>query len=211
MGIEVVGQEIIPGPPTQNFEVSAYISTKRILFGPFIMKKMRQFPSQFGVGTSGVSVKNERLRHHAQEVFFKMGLKGFINAEFKWDSRRQSYRYIETNPRVWQQIDLATSCGLDLCLVQYQDLTGQEPQRAENYREGIRWVNPIPDYYSFLESRHSNQSSFRQWLQSWKHTKVWGIFSLLDPWPSLWPLLFTRQLPALAWRTFLSLVASSTR
>jgi predicted ATP-grasp superfamily ATP-dependent carboligase len=203
LGLDVIVQEIIPGPPTLNYEVSAYIAREGRYFGPFIMQKLRQFPAELGTGTAGESVAREDLARHAQTLMLRMGLSGMVNTEFKWDEREWKWAYIETNPRVWQQVELCRRCGLDLPLIQYRDLTRQELPGAAGYAVGVRWIDPVPDTFAFLESLRARELTLKRWLQSFRHCRVWGIFSLWDPWPAIRAQVMTR--------TFLSLCLTAIR
>lgn len=184
--INVLVQEIIPGPSSNNYEISYYVSTKGEQFGPFIMRKLRQYPVDFGVGTMGESLHSEKIKPIADALIKKMQIRGFANMELKWDPRDQEYKYIETNLRVWQQIDLCRACGWDLAWIQYLDLTGQEIDSSvfqREYVDGLRWVDPWNDIYSFLDQWGRRQLSVFSWLRSLKNIASLGVISRKDPKP----------------------------
>jgi predicted ATP-grasp superfamily ATP-dependent carboligase len=191
-------QEIIPGPASNNYEVSYYISSQGQTFGPFIMQKLRQFPVDFGVGTIGESIHSEKIKKIADSLIEKMQIRGFANMELKWDPRDKEYKYIETNIRVWQQIDLCHACGWDLASIQYLDLTGQDVKSIlpqSNYLAGQRWIDPWNDIYSFLVHWGDQRLSFRTWFESWKNIISWGSFSKTDLKPACqWYTLLMRSL-----------------
>ena len=47
--------------------------------------------------------------------------KGFANVEFKYDPRDDSYKFIEINARVWQQIGLAEALGINFPMLAYRN------------------------------------------------------------------------------------------
>ena len=202
LGLEIVAQEIVPGPPSTNYEVSAYVSSRGEISGPFVMQKYRQHPVDFGAGTMGQSIVHPELAALMREFLVRLktrGFAGFANTEFKWDERDGKFKYIETNPRVWQQIGLAAKCGLDFAEIQYRDLTNQPaPRPAGDYRSGVKWVDPVRDAYSFIENRKRGRLTFTEWISSLSGARAFGIFSWKDPWPAFRSIVLTRQMPALA-------------
>ena len=201
LGLDMVAQEIVPGPASGNFEVSAYVSSRGEISAPFIMQKDRQFPVDFGAGTMGRSVVYPELAMMMRKFLAKLrisGFSGFANTEFKWDERDGKFKYIETNLRVWQQIALATKCGLNFPLMQYRDLTNQPAlEHIGAYRADVGWMDPVRDGYSGIESRMQGRLNLRAWLGSLSGVRVFGIFSWRDPWPALKTVVLTRQIPAL--------------
>jgi predicted ATP-grasp superfamily ATP-dependent carboligase len=175
---DVIIQEVIPGPSSNNYEVSHYITTSGKRYGPFIMQKFRQFPNYFGTGTSGESIKNQEIKDLADNLIQQLSIRGFANTEFKWDPIRGQYVFIETNLRVWQQIDFCKKCGLDLAWIQYLDVTDQLKDDLENdYKTNVGYIDLLYDIYAFLGLWGKNKLTFRLWLRSWKHVVSWGVLS----------------------------------
>lgn len=194
--LSVVVQEIIPGGPENNFEVSAYVDQTGRCWGPFIMRKLRQHPRELGTGTLGESVRHPELEREATELFRRLGIRGFINAEFKWDPRERDFKFIEANLRVWQQVALAAACGLNLPLVQYQDLAGAPIQSDSEYRTGLLWVDPLRDALAVIEERGLGLRSRPGFWKALASASVHGIFRRDDPWPALRSQLFGWIMPA---------------
>ena len=55
-----------------------------------------------------------------------LGFHGISQVEFKRDPRDGRYKLMEVNPRLWQWHGLAAACGVDLPLIAYRDLTGEQ-------------------------------------------------------------------------------------
>ena len=51
---------------------------------------------------------------------------GISQVEFKRDPRDGRFKLMEVNPRLWQWHGLAAACGVDLPLIAYRDLTGEQ-------------------------------------------------------------------------------------
>lgn len=176
--IDAICQEIIPGAVNNQFEVSHYVTQSKTIVGPFIMRKIRQFATDYGTGSAGISVKNKELEALSTALVKKMDLQGFVNTEFKWDPVAKKYVFIECNLRVWQQIDLANKCGLDFAWISYLDVTGQLNKPINDYKEGITWIDPFMDAYSFLTLWGRGQLTLCEWLKSLHNVRSRGIFSL---------------------------------
>ena len=178
--IKVLIQEIIPGPIDQHFEVSIYVDQNSTLSAFFVMKKLRQFPVEFGVGTFGISVENSALKELAKKWVESTQFRGIGNLEFKWDYRDKSFKFIEINLRVWQQIELARLCGVDFSKYMYADLTGQSLPGPQSYLIGKRWIDPLKDWFSFVKSDTSSPPSLKRWLREISQSQVLGIYQKND-------------------------------
>ena len=59
-----------------------------------------------------------------------LGFHGISQVEFKRDPRDGRYKLMEVNPRLWQWHGLAAACGVDLPLIAYRDLTGEQVEHV---------------------------------------------------------------------------------
>lgn len=184
-GIKVIVQEIIPGPASNNWEVSAYVDSKGRLLGEFIIRKIRQYPSDFGFATMTVSAHNPEVEKLGQRLIEGLVWRGFINMEFKFDPINKTYKFIELNPRVWQQVNHAEKLGLNFPLMQYLDMLGLENKTAKKYREGVKWLDLKWDTTSSLKKIVRKEMTVWQWLGSLIGAQIEGLFSLDDMHPFL--------------------------
>ena len=161
-------QEIIPGPETNHYKSSCYLSRNGEILLAFGLQKIRQQPVGFGFGCLVQSIKYPEMLDLGKEFFSKIGYRGAGSAEFKLDRRDSKLKLIELNPRYWQQNGLSDRCGMNFPLMNYLELTGGEPKAVRDYRSGIKWVNIYSDIESFREYRQRGQISLRQWLASFR-------------------------------------------
>jgi D-aspartate ligase len=110
---EPMVQEVIPGGDDELYTLGSYLSPDGEALGLFCGRKLRQTPP--GIGTCRVG-------------------------EAVWVARDGAYKLMEVNPRLFQWHGLAASCGVDLPLIAYRDLTGErvEPVSADGTRK--RWA-----------------------------------------------------------------------
>ncbi len=184
-GIKVIIQAIIPGPASNNWEVSAYVDSKGRLLGEFIIRKIRQYPSDFGFATMTVSARNPEVEELGRKLLEGLAWRGFINMEFKYDPHDKTYKFIELNPRVWQQVNHAEKLGLNFPLMQYLDMLGKENEPVKTYREGVKWFDFKWDTIASLKRILRKEMSLRQWINSLMGAQIQGSFSFDDMRPFL--------------------------
>jgi len=178
-------QEIIPGPDTNHYKASCYISRNGKVLLAFGLQKIRQQPAGFGFGCLVQSVEYPEMLALGKSFFTKIGYRGTGSAEFKLDLRDGKLKLIELNPRYWQQNALAEKCGMNFPLTDYLELTDREPEAVLDYRCGIKWVNIYSDFESFREYRERGQLSGVQWLRSLKGEKIYSDLDREDILPGL--------------------------
>lgn len=184
-GIEVMVQEIIPGPNTNHSKVNVYINNKGKVLALFTLRKIRQYPVEFGVGSCVESIYNDELRELGLKFFQGINYCGIGSIEFKKDERDGKFKLIELNPRYWQQNSLSTVCGMNFPLIQYLDLTGQNPKPQTQFSEGVKWLDAIADFQSFWDYYRRGKLSLWRWLRSFKSIKSFATFALDDFGPFL--------------------------
>lgn len=184
-GLPVIVQGLVQGPNTSHFKVCGYFAgdgEARALVG---MRKIRQYPTDFGVGSLMESAEDPELGELGLRLFRALDWRGPGSIEFKRDQRDGEWKLIELNPRLWQQHGLAARCGVDFVEVQYRDRTGQAA-RESTYRLGVRWLDGLQDFRSAREHRRAGRLGFRQWLGSLRGVREFALFAPDD----LRPLAF---------------------
>lgn len=189
-GVNGLVQEIIPGPDTNHFKSSCYLSRNGEVLLAFGLQKIRQQPVGFGFGCLVQSVEYPEMLDLGKTFFRRIGYRGVGSAEFKWDFRDNEFKLIELNPRYWQQNALAEKCGMNFPLTDYLELTGGEPEVVTDYTPGIKWVNIYSDFESFREYRHKEQLSARQWVRSLRGEIMYSDLEWGDMKPGLHEILF---------------------
>jgi predicted ATP-grasp superfamily ATP-dependent carboligase len=184
-GLEVMVQEIIPGPTPNIVGVDTYASEEGDAIAVFVTRKVRQYPVEFGVGTCLESIHNKEALSIALRYLQGIHYRGIGEIEFKRDSRDGTYKLIELNARPWTQVIQATYAGINLPLIQYMDLTGQPMPTLEDYQDGIKWLDAARDLMSFHESYQGRGPWPLAWLRSIRGTRCHAYYSFDDPKPFL--------------------------
>jgi len=184
-GLQVMVQTIILGPNTNHFKVNVYMSTTGEPLAMFTLRKIRQYPIEFGVGTVVESLRFPELVDLGLHFFRSIGYRGIGSIEFKKDERDSKLKMIELNPRLWQQNIHATVCGINFPLIQYLDLTNQAPHPQTEFVEGIKWLDAVADFQAFWDYFRRGELSPWAWLRSWVGTRAFATFA----WDDLGPFL----------------------
>lgn len=175
-------QPFIVGPNTNHHKVCAYIGADGEPLVCIGMRKVRQFPVDFGVGTLMESADDPELAEMGLRLCRALQWRGPVSIEFKRDERDGAWRLIELNPRLWQQHGLAARCGVDFSLLQYADLTGS-PVTCGGYQLGVRWLDEFSDPRSAWHHARRGRLTAGQWLASFGRVRVAAVFALDDPRP----------------------------
>lgn len=183
--IEVVLQEIVPGGDSQVYVFPVYVSRQGEVLGYANIKKLRQWPVDFGIGAFDISVIEPGLTETALKMIRNSGYRGMASTEYKLDIRDGLFKLIDINPRTCMIGELAIASGVDLPWLYYLDVTGQKVAPVTQSKIGIKWFCFEWDLTSFLEYRRRGQLTLFGWLSSLKGEKVYAYFAKDDIKPFL--------------------------
>ncbi len=184
-GIPLMVQEFVVGPSSNMYSIATYISRSGWMAPPCIWQKVRQFPTDFGVGSFVRTVKNPIIEDLGARMLLGTNYSGIGEIEFKKDARDGQFKLIELNARSWLQNPLSARAGTDTAYLQYCDLTGQDPPSLEPCAEGIRWVDLLSDLETYWALRKRKELRMKEWIRSWLGAEVHAYAALDDPRPWL--------------------------
>jgi len=183
--LQVLVQSIILGPNTNHHKVNVYMGCSGEPLAVLTLRKIRQYPTEFGVGTVVESVRYPELVELGLAFFRGIGYRGIGSIEFKVDDRDGRLKMIELNPRLWQQNVHATACGINFPLVAYMDLIGQPPEPQTAFAVGVKWLDAMADFQSFWDYYRRGKLSPWEWLRSLRGVRSFATFAWDDPGPFL--------------------------
>jgi len=98
----------------------------------FVGHKERSYPAQAGLTSLGRWVDNPELHHQATELLTRVGFRGIVDLDYRFDPRTGTYKLLDFNPRLGAQFRLfSDTAGVDVVIAAHLDLTGREiPQGA---------------------------------------------------------------------------------
>lgn len=180
-GVAFLIQEVIPGDCVNNVEISFYYDSKGVPISMFIFRKLRQYPDEYGYGCAIESFADEKLSRFFIEKFNEIGWRGFANVELKYDSEQNEYKFIEINPRVWQQIGVAESLGFNFPMMLYDELCNKAHKNFYMLSKSeFRAVDPIPDLISAFKLIIEKRLTFTGWSRSRNGALYFGTYAKDD-------------------------------
>jgi len=195
-GIEIMIQEIIPGPASNMFCIDAYFDQGGNPKGLFAYRRIREWPLGFGNGSLIESIPLSMVyltKDIMVRYFSTLGFHGLIDAEFKRDVRDGCFKFLEVNPRTWWQNSFPTKCGVNLIFIAYLDAIGCKINFEKNYKEHLKWIYFLNDVRSVMKLFKRKEVTIRKWLSSLHLIKDYAFFSADDLIPFISNLLFTMQ------------------
>lgn len=178
-------QSYITNPDDNLFSLSLYVSQTGEVLAAFPRKQVRQYPPNSGTVSLAISERNHELVANGTHFCQSIGYRGIAGLEYKLDREDNQYKLLDFNPRLMLSDGLTAYCGINLALIQYLDLTGQGPAPRREYREGVKWLDTMADFYSFRQYHERGELGFKDWLNSLRRARVFALFAWDDPLPFL--------------------------
>jgi predicted ATP-grasp superfamily ATP-dependent carboligase/glycosyltransferase involved in cell wall biosynthesis len=167
-GLEVMLQEIVPGPDSEVVNYNAYAWGGRSLV-EFTARQIRKAPPHFGSPRVAVSELIPELIEPGRATLRALGFEGFACSEFKRDPRDGQYKIVDVNGRHNLSCLLAVRCGINFPLLHYRHLMYGEVPTPAGFTPGIFWVDAFRDVaYSLrhlIEEHHSPRMYLAPYLR----------------------------------------------
>lgn len=196
-GIDLLAQELIPGPETRIESYHVYVDGQGQVAGEFTGRKLRTHPAVCGHSTA-LTVTDSRgeaadVAALGRDVAARVGLRGVAKFDFK-RAPDGSLHLLEINPRFNLWHHLGAVAGVNLPALVYADLTGRARPLPAVARPGPCWCRLDKDRLAAREAGMSTLS----WL-GWVARCEARPIAWDDPMPFLQPKLarLGRLLPSL--------------
>ncbi len=181
-----VVQNYIPGGEDSNYSFHAYFNRHSEPLGYFVGRKIRTYPKDGGISTYLELVKEPEVERIGLEILRKLNFVGPVKLDFRKEVRDERFYLLEVNSRntLWNY--LGAVCGINIPLITWADLKGENCKLQAEYKTGVRWLSFHNDFRAFLRSYHpDNDLSWMQWVYSYKGPKIYDFFAWDDPLPWL--------------------------
>lgn len=178
-GIEVMLQEIIPGPPSNSYQLEGYYDMNHRPTILFARQRLRIWPPGFGNTTLCVSIPMAELakeKEDVNELIRTIGYSGLMSAEFKKDLRDGTLKFLEVNARAWWHFWLSARCGADIIFSSYLDAIGEETKYIDIYETGVKSVYLTLDLVTSACMMLTGDLSFLDWASSLNGPKEFAYF-----------------------------------
>jgi predicted ATP-grasp superfamily ATP-dependent carboligase len=184
-GHSALVQSYITSPDDNLFSLSLYVSEKGEVLGAFPRRQVRQYPPNSGTVTLAIGEANAELVASGAHFCRSIGYRGIVGLEYKRDREDDRYKLLDFNPRLMLSDALTAYCGINLPLLQYLDLTGQDPAPRREYAQGITWLESMADFQAFKQYHERGELPLKDWLKSIRRARVFALFAWDDPLPFL--------------------------
>lgn len=184
VGCELV--EWIPGGDDQIYAHCVYVDRHGEPRGGVTVHKIRQSPPGFGVARVAEAVKDlPQLREMTLALVKKIGFRGMAAAEFKYDQRDGTFRFIELNGRSVIYNSLLRRAGLDLARLAWADHMEQRCDKGGfNGWSGV-WVNLHADLFYSALRRREHRVGWGDFIAPYTRPIIDAAWELADPRPFL--------------------------
>jgi predicted ATP-grasp superfamily ATP-dependent carboligase len=177
-------QERIPREG-DSLGVSALFDENSKVKAAFVHRRLREFPISGGPSTLRESVSHPQVLELGLSLLKALDWIGVAMVEFKMDSRDNTPKLMEVNPRFWGSLQLAIFSGVDFPYLIYRMARGERFEPVLTYEVGrrCRWLLP-GDLFHFL----TNPNRFHlspSFFDFFNENTCYDIISIKDPWPVL--------------------------
>ena len=165
-GVGLMLQEYIPGGPGHDWFFHGYCDGSSTCRPAFTGVKERSYPAHAGLTSLGRSTANTRLRDEVTGLLARLGYRGILDLDLRWDARDDQYKLLDFNPRIGAQFRLfRDAAGTDVVTACYLDLTGQAVPVSEQVT-GRGFMVENYDPISALRYWRGGELGLRSWLAS---------------------------------------------
>jgi D-aspartate ligase len=165
-GAGLMLQEFIPGGPGHDWFFHGYCDGGSTCRPAFTGVKERSYPAHAGLTSLGRSTANTRLRDEVSALLARLGYRGILDLDLRWDARDDQYKLLDFNPRVGAQFRLfRDAAGTDVVTACYLDLTGSLVPVAEQ-ATGRGFMVENYDPISAFSYWRRGELGLRSWLAS---------------------------------------------
>jgi D-aspartate ligase len=183
-GVDVVIQELIPGPDSCGVNYNAYRWDGEVL-AECTARKIRQAPPRFGIPRVVVSRHVPEVIAPGRAILDGLGLQGFACTEFKYDARDRRFKLLEVNGRHNLSSLLSIRCGMNFPYISYRHLTTGERPAPVDVRTGLYWIDETEDIpYSATRAGRDGRP-LRELLRPWVRDHVFAVYDPDDRAPLL--------------------------
>jgi predicted ATP-grasp superfamily ATP-dependent carboligase len=182
--IEMMVQDIIPGPTTNGYVIRGYFDKKSSLKALIATQKIRQ-PRMFSNNSVKFSIPLSQIAEGIKgtvQYLKNLNYRGLFGAEYKQDPRDGEFKLLEINPRSMGGNIFPSILGANHILTAYYDILGEPVAPIFSYEYGVYGVSLLKDIPTLLRRVLTCQASSSD-LEPYIRKNFWSRFSFDDPLP----------------------------
>jgi len=181
----VVVQDYIPGEGREQYSYAGVWEAGEPV-AEMTVRRVRQYPADFGIGCFIETVEEPRIREVASRLLRAVRYQGLVEIDFKFDARDGQFKPLDVNPRVWAWIGLGEAAGADFVTILYRLARGEQPPAAAASRDH-RWMHVLRDVPAVLSLLRQGQwrGGLSGYLASYRRPLAWATMAWDDPVPAV--------------------------
>jgi predicted ATP-grasp superfamily ATP-dependent carboligase len=176
-GVDVLAQEIIPGPESAIESYHVYVRESGETAAEFTGRKLRTYPRRYGYSTALEITDDHDVTELGRDLVARLGLTGVAKFDFKRDESRRLH-LLEVNPRFSLWHHPGALAGVNIPALVYSDLTGATAPELRPVRAGVHWCS-VRDFQAAREQG----IPLRRWLGFFLACEARSKVALDDPVP----------------------------
>lgn len=177
-GLDLIAQELIPGPETCIESYHVYVNATDEIVGEFTGRKIRTYPRDYGDSTALETTDATDVAVLGRALVRRLHLRGVAKFDFKRAPDGTLY-LLEINPRFNLWHHLGAVAGVNLPALVYADLVGERMTSPGTARAGLRWCRMWQD----ARAARQTQLSIGRWLRWTLSCEAKRLLAWDDPMP----------------------------
>ena len=189
----VIAQEIIPGGDDQLWGCNCVFGHDSRLLQAFTFNRLGTTPPHYGVTSFAVSKPNEEIISHVEKIGRLINYIGPAMAEFKFDTRDGTYKYLEINPRLGMTNFFDTACGVNNIAMIYElALNGKATRESiqgiacTGQEYDVVFIDLFQDVTSRMQDGERLRSILKMYGRYLRRRRVGAYWYWRDPLPALY-------------------------
>ncbi|MBI4547782.1 MAG: hypothetical protein HY707_07375 [Ignavibacteriae bacterium] len=179
-----VVQEHIDGRDECIFSFHGYFNDRSHCLGYFLGHKIRTYPIHTGRSAYIETVDNPSLAKSSIEYLQRVGFRGIVKIDYKWNKRSQVFNILEINPRYNMWEVLGAYAGINLPVIAFHSQRGENVTEQYSYNVNSSLIYCKEDLRSFLNGyRQTGEWTVRTYLKSILRKKQYRVFDRYDKMP----------------------------
>jgi D-aspartate ligase len=188
-------QSYVDGGDERIVSFHGYFDEASRCLGYFLTREIRTNPPHSGDMAYCETIRDEALARLSVECLDRIGFRGIVKVDYKWDERTRAYKMLEIEPHYQSWHLLGAYAGVNLPLIAYRHQRGERIEAPVAPREKVRLLYFSQDFKAYWRGyRKTGEWTWRTYAASLVSKKHYRLLDPRDPLPFLYCLLrFSRR------------------
>src|SRR6266849_3323306 len=183
-------QSYIDGPDERIASFHGYLDERSRCLACFLTREIRTNPPHAGDIAYCETFHDEALARLSVECLARIGFRGIVKIDYKWDQRARAYTMLEIEPHYQTWDLLGAYAGVNLGLIAYRHQRGEPIDAPVRYGDGVRLWHVSQDLKAYVRGyRKTKEWTLAKYVRSLRGKKHYRVYDPLDPLPFLYSSL----------------------